>query len=171
MSRQVDERRKLILPIWHGVTKEQVLRFSPPLADKVAVSSSIGLQGVVSELLKCLKPGGSTLLIARDYLIDMGYDPPVVTDDWWLDVVEFSASNDVEGTFQEAMGWGHWGFPLPPRTDDPAERGERLAWAAAQKQWQRAASDRRISQITHPDEVWAFVESQPVAGCVFGLPS
>src|SRR5579859_822037 len=28
---------KVILPVWHKVTKEDVLRFSPPLADKLAV--------------------------------------------------------------------------------------------------------------------------------------
>ena len=31
--------RGAILPIWHQVTKEEVLAFSPPLADKLAVSS------------------------------------------------------------------------------------------------------------------------------------
>jgi hypothetical protein len=27
---------KVILPIWHGVTREEILAFSPPLADKLA---------------------------------------------------------------------------------------------------------------------------------------
>jgi hypothetical protein len=33
--------RKMILPIWHKVTKDEVLRFSPSLADKVALNSSM----------------------------------------------------------------------------------------------------------------------------------
>ena len=32
---------KMILPIWHKVSKDEVLRFSPTLADKVALNSSI----------------------------------------------------------------------------------------------------------------------------------
>ena len=32
----------------------------------------------------------------------------------------------MEGNFQAAMGWGRWGFPLPPDGETSAERGERL---------------------------------------------
>jgi len=32
--------QKMILPIWHKVTKAEVLRFSPAMADKVALNSS-----------------------------------------------------------------------------------------------------------------------------------
>lgn len=35
------EGNKVILPIWHKVTKTEVLEFSPALADKVALNSSI----------------------------------------------------------------------------------------------------------------------------------
>lgn len=31
---------KVIIPIWHNVDREEVLRFSPPLADKLAIKSS-----------------------------------------------------------------------------------------------------------------------------------
>jgi hypothetical protein len=33
------EGRKVILPVWHNVTKEEVLSYSPSLADKVAVTT------------------------------------------------------------------------------------------------------------------------------------
>jgi hypothetical protein len=29
--------RKVILPVWHNITKDDLLAYSPPLADKVAV--------------------------------------------------------------------------------------------------------------------------------------
>lgn len=32
---------KVVLPIWHRVTKDEVLSYSPPLADKVALNSSV----------------------------------------------------------------------------------------------------------------------------------
>ena len=35
------EGRKVILPIWHKVSKSEVLSFSPTLADKVAINSSL----------------------------------------------------------------------------------------------------------------------------------
>ena len=49
-TRQLHERRKVLLPVWHGVTKEEVLAFSPPLADLIALRTAdltaedIGLQ-------------------------------------------------------------------------------------------------------------------------------
>ncbi|MGE6181750.1 toll/interleukin-1 receptor domain-containing protein [Aeromonas media] len=33
------EGKKVILPIWHNVTKKQVMQYSPMLADKLALSS------------------------------------------------------------------------------------------------------------------------------------
>lgn len=38
ISREVDEDR-VVLPIWHGVTRQQVVQFSPPLADKIAANT------------------------------------------------------------------------------------------------------------------------------------
>jgi len=39
---------KVILPIWHDVTRDEVLTFSPPLADKVALSSSGESRGLIA---------------------------------------------------------------------------------------------------------------------------
>ncbi len=42
---------KMILPIWHKVTKDDVLRFSPSLADKVALNTSISsIEEIANEL-------------------------------------------------------------------------------------------------------------------------
>lgn len=35
------EGEKVILPIWHNITKDQILKFSPTLVDKVALNSSL----------------------------------------------------------------------------------------------------------------------------------
>lgn len=161
VTRQMSGSRNVLIPIWHEIEREGVAAYSPSLADRVAIRSGDGLDHVVEEILKVLRPQGSTLLIARDRMIDFGLEPPVVTDDWWLDVAEHSATNDAEGTFQEAMGWGRWGFPLPERSEVPAERGERLAWAGMQMLWQREAEARPITQVTHPDLVHEFIDSQP----------
>ena len=42
---------KVILPVWHGVTKNEVLEFSPTLADKVALNSrSENIDGIATRL-------------------------------------------------------------------------------------------------------------------------
>lgn len=161
VQRQIDEKTNLIIPIWHKISKKDVIRFSPPLADKIAIMSNRGLDSVVSQIIRVVKPEGSTLLIARDILLEYSYNPPVVTDDWWLDVIEFSASNPVEGTFQEASGWGRWGFPLPPKGKKPSEKGRRLALSAMQMLWQKKANHLKITQITHPNELLEFISSTP----------
>ncbi|WGI31229.1 toll/interleukin-1 receptor domain-containing protein [Mycolicibacterium aubagnense] len=151
----------VLLPVWHGVNRDEIIAFSPPLADKFAVSSASGIDQVVRQLCEVIRPQGSTLVIARDHLIDMGYSPPVVTDDWWLDVAAASESNDMEGDWQEPMGWGRWGFPLPESSTEPAKRGYRLAWAAAQMEWQKVAARAPITQVTPPEEVHRFIEETP----------
>jgi hypothetical protein len=45
------EGRKVVLPIWHKVSKDEVKSYSPSLADKVAINSSIsGLDEIVEQL-------------------------------------------------------------------------------------------------------------------------
>ncbi|HBG44251.1 MAG TPA: hypothetical protein DF292_03885 [Firmicutes bacterium] len=159
VQRQNSSSKIVILPIWHNVDHDRVLSYSPPLADKFAIPSNVGLDEVVKRLLDVIRPNGSTLLIARDILMDFGYEPPVVTDDWWLDVVEKSVSNPVEDTFQSASGWGRWGFPLPLKGEIPEERGYRLAWAAMQGMWRERAEAEGITQVTHPNALHAFIAS------------
>lgn len=48
---------KIILPVWHGVTEETIRSYSPLLADRVAVSSRLGLERVVAELLAVIRSG------------------------------------------------------------------------------------------------------------------
>jgi hypothetical protein len=46
---------KVILPIWHNVTRDEVLSFSPTLADKVALNTAIySLQEIATELGKLI---------------------------------------------------------------------------------------------------------------------
>jgi len=46
---------KAILPVWHKVGRDDVLRYSPILADKLAVSTSEGLEKIVAEILRALE--------------------------------------------------------------------------------------------------------------------
>ena len=154
-----------LIPIWHNVDADAVRGFSPSLANLVSLQSGYGIEQVADRVMNALRPGGSALLFAYREFARLtepyGWAPHIITDDWWLDVVETASSNDVEGTFQEPMGWGHWGFPLPAASREPQERGHRLAWAAAQMVWQRTGTRINISQLTPPTEVLEFIASCP----------
>jgi hypothetical protein len=50
------EGEKVILPIWHGVTFKDVQRFSPMLADRIAVNTDKGFEHVIQELMKVMRP-------------------------------------------------------------------------------------------------------------------
>jgi len=47
---------KVILPVWHNVTHKDVAQFSPILADRYAVPTSIGIEQVVREIKKAVVP-------------------------------------------------------------------------------------------------------------------
>lgn len=53
-SREVSSG-KVILPVWHKISRADVERFSPILADKLGVSTERGLDVVVSEILQVLR--------------------------------------------------------------------------------------------------------------------
>jgi hypothetical protein len=56
VTRETGEN-KVILPIWHGVTKEHVSQYSPILADKIAlVSASMSLDEIATKLVEKLSP-------------------------------------------------------------------------------------------------------------------
>lgn len=46
--------RKIILPVWHGVRREDVATYSPMLADRVAVSSAKGIDSVVKGIMEAV---------------------------------------------------------------------------------------------------------------------
>ena len=154
VQRQLSSSNRLIIPIWHGVDRKTVLDYSAPLADIVAIRSRKGVDEVVAELLRILFPEGSTLLIARDALIAKGFEPPVVTDDWWLDVIACSGDQWEK----------RWHFPIWKLVPQDAHRGQLLAWEALQTNWQMKAESRPVTQMTRPEAVLEFIDSQPGLG-------
>lgn len=50
-----DGSEKRILPVWHKVTRKDVVAYSPTLADKIGVSTSKGLDYVVSEIIRAIE--------------------------------------------------------------------------------------------------------------------
>lgn len=55
ITRELHEGRKIILPVWHNIDLEDVLAYSKPLANKLAESTSKGLEAVVAKILQVLE--------------------------------------------------------------------------------------------------------------------
>jgi hypothetical protein len=53
-TREIEGSTKVILPVWHEVDHAYVAKFSPPLADKLAVQSTVGLPAIVHEIERAL---------------------------------------------------------------------------------------------------------------------
>jgi hypothetical protein len=51
VAREVDGR-KVVLPIWHNISADEVRQYSPILADRLAALTSSGLDSVVDEILR-----------------------------------------------------------------------------------------------------------------------
>ena len=56
MARETS-RNKVILPVWHNVDRDFVARFSPILADRVAVTTSRGLERAAREIADVCRSG------------------------------------------------------------------------------------------------------------------
>ncbi len=55
VAREVYGHEKIILPVWHHVSAEDVRHYSPTLADRVATSSAKGVDAVVTDLIKAIQ--------------------------------------------------------------------------------------------------------------------
>lgn len=51
-----EDGTKVVLPVWHDITAQEVRSRSPMLADRLAVPSSRGVKAVVQELLQVIRP-------------------------------------------------------------------------------------------------------------------
>ncbi len=54
-TREIVEQKKVILPVWHEISAQDVYQFSPILADRVAVPWSLGVEDVARTLLQAIE--------------------------------------------------------------------------------------------------------------------
>ena len=162
IEREMKGEDRVLLPIWHAIDHDEVMRYVPSLAGRKAARSSAGLEKAVDEILDIVHPQGSPLIHARDTLLKWGVTPPVITDEYWLDVVEASNRLDAGGiAIPEMNVWGRWSFPLPGNGSNAAERGDHLAWTAMQLRWTQDAEERAVTPLTPPDQVLNFIDDNP----------
>jgi len=53
-AREIAEREKIILPVWHNINYEEVAKYSPLLADRFAARTVKGLEDVVNTIMQSL---------------------------------------------------------------------------------------------------------------------
>jgi len=59
VTKEMSGNGKVILPIWHKVSKDEVAGYSPTLADKVALNTGIqSLDEIIEELVGVIRPAG-----------------------------------------------------------------------------------------------------------------
>ncbi len=54
-TREILEKQNVMLPVWHNVTVDQVYEYSPRLADKVGLNTSIGVKELARRLSNEIK--------------------------------------------------------------------------------------------------------------------
>ncbi len=74
ITKQISTGKVVILPVWHNITKEEIIKISPTLADTFAVKTEIGIDKVALEILKVVKPNIYSLLTT----VKIGL-PPLLT--------------------------------------------------------------------------------------------
>lgn len=156
--REMVEKKNLILPIWHRVTVEEVASFSPPLADKKAASSQDGINSLLRDLMKKIKPEQSPLIVAKEYLKCLNVETPAITDEWWLDMIEYKEFLK----YPDLNSNKRWIFPLPyGESDFGTERGLNIASTILQLDWSFEGEELNISPITNPEKVHEFIHRWP----------
>lgn len=87
-----EEGAGIILPIWHKIDESDIIKYSPILADRVAVNSSKGLDKVIEEILKVIKPQSDYLSNGKNILKVKKVPSPNKTDiislEYYLEMAE-----------------------------------------------------------------------------------
>lgn len=60
LAQKEQDGHKVILPVWHGVERDQVAQYSPTLSDRIAAKTSDGIEHVVQEVVRAIKADANT---------------------------------------------------------------------------------------------------------------
>lgn len=119
---------KVILPIWHKVTHDDVLNFSPELADKIAILTDKGVQDVVQQLLKVF-PKEEKRKTEKSSVVHLRSEPLTVSGK----------------EFKKVFGLDEKRRPLEYLQNDYEDQGEVVFDRATDLTWQKADSGERLT--------------------------
>jgi TIR domain len=54
-TREILEQQNVIVPVWHGVSKEQIYTYSPRLLDKVGIPSTVGVEEIARRIVRAVQ--------------------------------------------------------------------------------------------------------------------
>ncbi|GAB3499525.1 hypothetical protein GCM10027399_24890 [Curvibacter fontanus] len=54
-TREILEKKSVLVPVWHGVAKEEIYAYSPRLLDKVGIPSSLGVEEVCRRIVRAIQ--------------------------------------------------------------------------------------------------------------------
>ena len=118
--REVVYGERTLLPIWHDVTVEDIARISPPLADLVALPTSLGLPFVSKRLLSVIRPESLASAAQTNLAVPprLGYLSPIRPDDFRTlqmayDRIADAGNAPVLCHFDLSIWSRNWGAPLP----------------------------------------------------------
>jgi hypothetical protein len=55
ITKQVNLHKRIILPIWHNISEDEIQKYSPILADTVAAKSTDGIENIAMKLYRVIK--------------------------------------------------------------------------------------------------------------------
>ncbi|HEX3041328.1 MAG TPA: TIR domain-containing protein [Solirubrobacterales bacterium] len=72
-AREADSGTKVILPVWHRVTRGDIVQFSPTLADRLGAPTSDGIDSVAGQIIQALeKATGTSVVRAKVTAAELG---------------------------------------------------------------------------------------------------
>ncbi len=144
----------IIIPIWYKIGIEEVLNYSPFVADIVAIDHKLGMRYIVKKIVDHIQPQLTSIQHADNHLKLLGYSPPKITDEWWLNMVEYDGSDpNMEG----------WAFPGEQisSSDTPESRGMVITNKVLKMLWQEKVTEEKISQLTPPERFYELCFETP----------
>ena len=108
---------KVILPVWHNITKAELVEISPTLAGRYAAKSSDGIDKVVADILANIRPGASAPTLAdREAVIPqlVAFGPDIVVTGMvvglepghWTIRVDTFVEGDINALIKASEGFG-----------------------------------------------------------------
>lgn len=99
-------KRSSILPVWHGVTRDEVAEYSPTLAGLIAADTSKGFHSVVKQILEVVKP--EALRPLRSLEIDDEQWDGKFSQFYYINIPHLHTLFDLTADEERVLSLGHF---------------------------------------------------------------
>ena len=112
LTAREDSGKKVILPIWHEITKEEVLKYSPILADRLAISTSEEMAKIVESIIDAIGGANSK----KEDNIDNLYIPKEPKNNPWRMIRQIGLVISIIAASTAILA--HFGLKPKPNTNN-----------------------------------------------------